>query len=85
MPTDLADELVQDDWAVVCKFLPTGWEQKARDTGAWRRAGRKLEGPNALLRVLMIHLAAGFSWKETAARAKQAGLADLSAVAILSA
>ena len=41
-----------------------------------------MEGPDALLRILMIHLAAGYSLKETATRAKQAGLGDLSSAAI---
>ena len=82
MPTDLPGELVADDWVIVREFLPKGWEEQARKTGAWRRSGRKLEGPDALLRILMIHLAAGYSLKETATRAKQAGLGDLSSVAI---
>lgn len=82
MLTDLADQMVGDDWPVVRSFLPKGWEEQARKTGAWRRSGRKLEGPDALLRILMIHLAAGCSLKETATRAKQAGLGQISAVAI---
>lgn len=82
MPTDLADEMVGDDWPVVRDLLPKGWEEQARKTGAWRRSGRKLENPDALLRILMIHLAAGYSLKETASRAKQAGLGQMSAVAI---
>jgi Transposase DDE domain len=82
MPTDLAEELVADDWEIVREFLPPGWEEQARKTGAWRRSGRKLAGPDALLRILMIHLAAGHSLKETATRARQAGLGELSAVAI---
>jgi len=82
MPADLPGELVADDWAIVRECLPKGWEEQARKTGAWRRSGRKLEGPDALLRILMIHLAAGYSLKETATRAKQAGLGDLSSAAI---
>lgn len=82
MPTDFAEELVADDWEIVREFLPPGWEEQARKTGAWRRSGRKLAGPDALLRILMIHLAAGYSLKETATRARQAGLGELSAVAI---
>jgi len=79
---DLADELVGDDWPMVCEFLPKGWQEQARKTGAWRRSGRKIQGPDALLRILMIHLAAGYSLKETASRARQSGLGQVSAVAI---
>lgn len=82
MASPLADELVGDDWAVVREFLPKDWEEQARKTGAWRRSGRRIEGPDALLRVLMIHLAAGYSLVETASRAAQAGLGRLSSVAI---
>jgi len=82
MPTDLAEDLIADDWAVVREFLPKGWEEQARKTGAWRRSGRKLDGPDALLHILMIHLAAGYSLQETASRAKQAGLGAVSAVSI---
>lgn len=82
MSTPFADEVVTDDWAVVRGFLPPGWEEQARKTGAWRRSGRKLEGPDALLHVLMIHLAAGYSLAETATRAEQAGLGELSSVAV---
>jgi hypothetical protein len=82
MPTDLAQELVTDDWAILRDFLPPGWEEQARKTGAWRRTGRSLEGPDALLRILLMHLGSGYSLKETATRARQAGLGKLSAVAI---
>lgn len=82
MATNLAQELVADDWSIVCEFLPKGWQEQARKTGAWRRTGRKLAGPDALLRILMIHLAAGYSLQETASRAKQAGLGEVSAVAV---
>jgi hypothetical protein len=27
-----------DDWEVLCTFLPKGWEQKARELGALKRA-----------------------------------------------
>ena len=82
MATDLTDGLVADDWAIVRQWLPKGWEEQARETGAWRRSGRKIEGPDALLRILLIHLAAGYSLKETATRARQAGLGEMSAVAV---
>ena len=82
MPTGFSEDLVADDWEIVREFLPPGWEEQARKTGAWRRSGRKLAGPDALLRILMIHLAAGYSLKETATRARQAGLGELSSVAI---
>ncbi len=65
-----------DDWEVLCSFLPYGWEQKARESGALTRA-RGVSGPEALLRVLLMHVANGCSLAETAVRARQMGLAQL--------
>lgn len=70
-----------EDWAVLRRFLPAGWEEQARRSGALRRA-RGVDGAETLLRVLLMHLAAGCSLAETAARAQAAGLAQLSAVAL---
>lgn len=50
--------------------------------GALRRT-RGIKDPRQLLRVMLIHLADGCGLRETAARAKLAGLADVSDVAIL--
>lgn len=70
-----------EDWAVVKRFLPTGWEEAARREGALRRA-RGVGDAEALLRTLLVHLADGCSLQETAVRAKQAGWGTLSAVAV---
>lgn len=64
------------------QFLPVGWEDAARKLGALRRQ-RKLADPGSLLRVLLIHIANGCSMRETVARAKQSGLAEISDVALL--
>lgn len=50
--------------------------------GALRRT-RGIKDPTQLLRVMLMHLADGCGLRETAARAKLAGLADVSDVAIL--
>jgi hypothetical protein len=71
----------QEDWAVLRQFLPTGWEEAARKTGALRRA-RGVDGAESLLRILLIHLSCGCSLAETAARAQATGLGQLSAVAL---
>jgi hypothetical protein len=70
-----------EDWAVVTRFLPSGWQEEARRRGALRRA-RGVGGAEALLRTLLVHLADGCSLQETALRAKQAGWCTLSAVAL---
>ena len=73
---------MDEDWEVVVSFLPEGWEELARETNALKGL-RKDKSPEALLRVLLLHLARGHSLRETVVRARQANLADLSDVALL--
>jgi hypothetical protein len=70
-----------DDWEVVCRFLPEGWEQAARAQGALRRA-RGIPDAATLLRVLLVHLADGCSLQETAVRVRQAHWCTISSVAL---
>jgi hypothetical protein len=70
-----------DDWGVVCRFLPDGWEEAARAEGALRRA-RGIPDAAMLLRVLLVHLADGCSLQETAVRVRQARWCSISSVAL---
>lgn len=81
METPREVDLLADDWRVIRQLLPAGWEEQARLSGALRRA-RGVDGAEQLLRILLIHLAAGYSLAETAARARRAGLGRLSAAAL---
>lgn len=72
----------EDDWQVLTKFLPMGWQAGARELGALKRC-RKFESAEVLLRTLLIHLAGGCSLRETAVRAKQGNIAAISDVALL--
>jgi hypothetical protein len=70
-----------DDWQVVCRLLPTGWQDAARELGALRRS-RGIADAELLLRVLLVHLADGCSLKETALRAAEAKWCSISSVAV---
>jgi hypothetical protein len=70
-----------DDWDVLCSFLPDGWQDKARECGALSRA-RGVASADALLRVLLIHIANGCSLAETSVRADQMGLGKLNQSAV---
>ena len=70
-----------DDWSILTSFLPEGWQQKARECGALTRA-RGIAGPDALLRILLIHIANGCSLAETSVRAEQLGLGQLNPSAV---
>lgn len=71
-----------EDWRVVERMLPRGWEAKAKELGALRRC-RGFGDAGALLRVMLIHLADGCSLRETAVRAERGRLASVSDVALL--
>ncbi len=71
-----------EDWDIVARLLPAGWEDKARELGALRRF-REFRDAATLLRVLFIHLADGCSLRETVVRAAQGGLVEVSDVALL--
>jgi Transposase DDE domain len=73
---------LDEDWQIVERALPAGWQAKARELGALRRT-RGIKDASHLLRVMLIHLADGCGLRETAVRAKLAGLAEISDVAIL--
>ena len=72
---------VSEDWQALISFLPEGWREEAKSKGALKRC-RSVKDAETLLHILMIHLAQGYSLKETAVRVKQAGLANISSVGI---
>ncbi len=73
---------MDEDWAVLRSFLPAGWEDLGRSSGALKGL-RKDKSAEAALRVLLLHLGCGHSLRETVVRAREAGLAELSDVALL--
>jgi hypothetical protein len=78
----MATTIIKDDWDILKKLLPMGWEEKARELGALRRK-RKIKSAETLLRTLLIHLAEGKSLRTTAAYAHEVGLCDVNDVALL--
>src|ERR1700719_3522054 len=75
-----SETLAAENWAILCTFLPKGWKEMARSTGALRRA-RDIPDAESLLRVLLLHVVNGYSLAETATRAGHLGM-KLSAVAV---
>ena len=72
---------MNEDWELLLSFFPPGWEALALESGALKGL-RKDRSPENLLRVLPLHPGCGHSLRETAVRARRAGLADLSPVAL---
>jgi hypothetical protein len=72
----------QEDWDLLRSFFPVNWQELAKVTGALKGL-RQDKSAESCLRVLLLHLGCGYSLRETVVRAKQAGLAELSDVALL--
>ena len=70
------------DWLYLLTFLPSGWQQKAKESGALLRS-RNFPNAEVLLRTLLIHLADGCSLRETVTRAKRGNLVSVTDVALL--
>jgi len=78
----MKEQPLNEDWGLLLDLIPMGWQEVAVLSGAWQRA-RGFESVGNLLRVLLLHVGRGYSLRETAVRARLAGLADVSDVAIL--
>lgn len=72
----------EEDWEILLSLFPSKWESMGYRTGAVKRL-RGFESLESLLRVLLLHVGRGWSLRETAVRAKLAGLADVSDVTLL--
>jgi len=75
-------QTLDENWGVLKGLMPGGWLELARQTGACRRL-RGFRSAEQLLRTLLLHIAKGYSLRETALQAKLAKLADVSDVALL--
>ncbi len=73
--------VMEEDWKVLSSFFPENWRELARESGALKGLRQDREAETCL-RVLLMHVGCGFSLKETALRAGEAGLARLSGVAL---
>jgi hypothetical protein len=70
----------EESWEVIRQVLPADLEALARQSGSFQRA-RKVADAQSLLRLLLMH-AGGLSLQQTALRAQEQGLGQLSAVAL---
>jgi hypothetical protein len=73
---------LDEDWPLLVGLLPPNWEQAAVLSGASERL-RGFPSISDLLRTLLLHVGKGYSLRETAVRAKAAGMAEVSDVALM--
>ena len=71
----------RDEWGVIEKLLPCGWQEAARETGAFRRV-RYTSCPSDLLRLLLFHAVNDGGLRATIEQARAAGLTTMSPVAL---
>lgn len=72
-----------ENWAVLKTMFPVGWETLATETNAVVRKLRSFKDVESVMRTLLLHVANGYSLRETVVRAKLATLANVSDVALL--
>ena len=74
--------IAEENWKMLASLFPAGWRQMAWQSGAVERL-RGFPSPDVLLRTLLLHMARGYSLRETVVRAKLANWTDISDVALL--
>jgi hypothetical protein len=78
----MRSDILAEEWSVLTRFLPDGWRELARSTGALQRA-RQVRNADVLLRLAFLYAASGLSLQQATARARSAGLAQISSVALM--
>jgi hypothetical protein len=72
-----------ENWAVLKTVFPQDWEALAIEKKALVRKLRSFKDTESVMRTLLLHVANGYSLRETVTRAKLSNLADVSDVALL--
>src|SRR5260370_13818396 len=76
------ENAAEENWQVLLSLFPGQWREQAVETGAVARL-RGFSSAESLLRTLLLHIARGFSLRETVVMAKLANLASVSDVPLL--
>ena len=71
-----------EDWPVLLSFFPENWIDLASSTSVLKGLRKDKDAEN-YIRTLLLHLACGYSMRETATRAKLANIANVSDVALI--
>ena len=74
--------VLDEDWNLLLSLFPAAWEELGRKTGAITRL-RGFDSVANVLRTVLMHVGTGWSLRETAVRAKLAGIAEVSDVTLL--
>ncbi len=72
---------LSDEWNIIETMLPEGWKEKAKELNAFQRI-RYTDSPSRLLRLILYHAISDGGLRTTTVRAKAAGIATMSPVAL---
>lgn len=75
--------ILNENWSTLVSLFPANWERLAETTGAMKRKLRNFDSAQGLMRTLLLHIAHGYSLRETVVLAQEAGLSSVSDVALL--
>lgn len=75
--------VANENWTILLSMFPKNWKMLAKSTKAFTRKFRSFESEESVLKALLLHIAGGYSLRETVARLKCAKIADISDVALL--
>ena len=75
--------ILDENWRVLLSLFPSNWKEQAKETGAMMRKFRSFPSEENLMRTLLLHIAKGYSLRETVVKAKASNIADVSDVALL--
>src|SRR5206468_12280821 len=67
------ENAAEENWRVLTSLFPDGWDRQAKETGAMERQ-RGIKVPDTLLRLFLLHVARGYSLRETSVLAEESGL-----------
>ena len=71
-----------EDWPILLSFFPENWIELASSTNVFKGLRKDKDAEN-YIRTLLIHIACGYSLRETVTRAKLTNLANISDVALI--
>lgn len=75
------DIAIPEEWEILRRWLPDNLQERAQETGFMQRA-RGLQDAECWLRLILMHVAGGLSLQQTAVRARELGLAQITSVAL---
>lgn len=77
----MSEDALPEEWEIIRDWLPEDLDMRARKQRFFQRA-RGLNNAECWLRLILMHVAGGLSLEQTAMRARELDLADISGVAL---